>query len=279
MPIALVSLVDVDRQWVKSGVGMDISETPRDVSFCGHAILQDEILMVPDTLSDDRFHDNPLVTDAPNIRFYAGRALRVPNGSRVGTLCLLDTKPRTLDADDQALLDDLARMAEQELAAIQLANMDALTMLSNRRGFEALAQHALNVCRRLDKPSTLLFFDLNDFKQVNDTYGHAEGDAALVAFAGLLRQACRDSDVIGRLGGDEFVAILTASSPEESAAAIKRLGELVDAHNAENNRGYKLSFSVGEVAFDASSHPSIAALLAEADAAMYAHKEAIKNAA
>lgn len=276
VPIALVSLVDADRQWFKSCIGLPVRETTRDISFCGHAILSDEILMIPDTLADERFHDNPLVTGAPNIRFYAGCPLSVPNGSKLGTLCLIDVEPRTMGADDRELLRDLARMAEQELAAVQLATMDELTMLSNRRGFESLAQHALNVCKRMDKPATLLFFDLDGFKQVNDRFGHAEGDIALTTFAELLRNAFRDSDVIGRLGGDEFVAVLTDSNPEESEAAILRLRELVDARNADAKRGYEIGYSVGTVVFDPLRHPTITELLAEGDAAMYARKRALK---
>ncbi len=277
VPIALVSLVDADRQWFKSCVGLSESETPRDISFCGHAILGDDILMIPDTLGDERFRDNPLVTNDPNIRFYAGCPLRVPNGSKLGTLCLLDVEPRSLSAEDRDLLRDLARMAEQELAAVQLATMDELTKLSNRRGFEALAQHALNVCTRMDMPATLLFFDLNDFKLVNDRFGHAEGDNALATFAELLRNAFRDSDVIGRLGGDEFVVVLTNSNEDESAAAIGRLRALVDARNGDAKRGYDIEYSVGEAAFDPRKHASITELLAEADAAMYAHKDASKS--
>lgn len=278
VPIALVSLVDADRQWFKSCVGLSASETSRDISFCGHAILGDDILMIPDTLADERFHDNPLVTEAPHIRFYAGCPLQVPNGSKLGTLCLIDIEPRSLTPEDRDLLRDLARMAEQELAAVQLATIDELTMLSNRRGFEALGQHALNVCTRMDKPATLLFFDLNDFKRVNDRFGHAEGDKALTTFAELLRDAFRDSDVIGRLGGDEFVAVLTDSNEDESEAAIERLQELVDARNGEAKRGYNIDFSVGEVAFDPLKHASITELLAEADAEMYKHKNAVKAA-
>ncbi len=276
VPIALVSLVDADRQWFKSCLGLPVRETSRDISFCGHAILGDEILTIPDTLADERFHDNPLVTGAPNIRFYAGCPLSVPNGSKLGTLCLIDVEPRSLSADDRELLRDLARMAEQELAAVQLATMDELTMLSNRRGFESLAQHALNVCKRMDKPATLLFFDLDGFKQVNDRFGHAEGDIALTTFAELLRNAFRDSDVIGRLGGDEFVAVLTDSNPGESEAALRRLRELVDARNADAKRGYEIGYSVGTVAFDSLRHPTIKEMLAEGDAAMYAHKHASK---
>ena len=160
VPIALVSLIDDDRQWFKSCVGLDTSETGRDISFCGHAILEDTILVVPDTSADERFFDNPLVTEEPNIRFYAGCPLRVPNGSRLGTFCIIDQEPRLLNDDEHELLKDLAAMAEQELVAVQLATMDDLTLLSNRRGFIALCQHAMNVCRRLNKAGTLFYLDL-----------------------------------------------------------------------------------------------------------------------
>ena len=278
MPIALVSLVDADRQWFKSCVGLDVSETSRDISFCGHAILGDQILTVPDAGLDERFHDNPLVVGAPGIRFYAGCPLTVTNGSKLGTLCLIDIKPRDLDDEDRALLRDLARMAEQELAAVQMASMDELTLLSNRRGFEALARHALGVCKRLEKPATLLFFDLNDFKQINDTYGHAEGDGALKTFADVLRIAFRESDVIGRLGGDEFVALLTAADHVETSAIMARLREILDERNATLKRGYDIRFSVGQIEYDAGRHPDIEALLADADKAMYLHKQASKRA-
>ncbi|UVM08414.1 GGDEF domain-containing protein [Pseudomonas protegens] len=278
VPIALVSLVDADRQWFKSCVGLDVSETSRDISFCGHAILGDQILTVPDAGLDERFHDNPLVVGAPGIRFYAGCPLTVTNGSKLGTLCLIDIKPRDLDDEDRALLRDLARMAEQELAAVQMASMDELTLLSNRRGFEALARHALGVCKRLEKPATLLFFDLNDFKQINDTYGHAEGDGALKTFADVLRIAFRESDVIGRLGGDEFVALLTAADHIETSAIMARLREILDERNATLKRGYDIRFSVGQIEYDAERHPDIEALLADADKAMYLHKQAGKRA-
>ncbi|MBN3806566.1 sensor domain-containing diguanylate cyclase [Paraburkholderia sp. Ac-20336] len=280
VPIAVVSLVDANRQWFKSCVGLAASETSRDVSFCAHAILGDEILLVPDTLSDERFRDNPFVIDEPNIRFYAGCPLRVANGSKVGTLCLIDVKPRELDAEERALLRDLAHMAEQELMAVQLATLDDLTLLSNRRGFEVLAQHALNVCKRMNKSASLLFFDLNDFKQINDTQGHAEGDRALRIFADVLRAALRESDVIGRLGGDEFVALLTGADSAETHEVTRRLAQLLDARNAQalsaEARAYQIRFSVGQASYDPARHGAIAELLAAADAAMYSHKQASK---
>jgi diguanylate cyclase (GGDEF)-like protein len=278
VPIALVSLVDENRQWFKSCVGLPIRETSRDISFCGHAILGDDIFMIPDARCDERFKDNPLVTDDPNIRFYAGCPLRASNGSALGTLCLISDKPRDLSDDDRALLRDLARMAEQELAAVQLATMDELTALSNRRGFEALAQQALNLCHRVGRPAALLFFDLDGFKQINDKYGHAEGDKALIRFAESLRSAFRDSDVIGRLGGDEFVAVLTDSNNTETSAATKRLQEIIDNHNRSAGRGYDIRYSVGQIAYQPARHPSITDLLAEADVAMYANKQSSKTA-
>ncbi len=272
VPVALVSLVDVNRQWFKSCDGLDATETPRDVSFCGHAILGDDIFLIPDAALDERFHDNPLVTNAPHVRFYAGCPLSVANGSKLGTLCLIDREPRNFDDDDLALLRDLARMAEQELAAVQLATMDELTMLSNRRGFESLARHSLGLCRRLDKPASLLFFDLDLFKQINDSFGHAEGDRALANFAKLLRDTFRDSDVLGRLGGDEFAVLATNVAKETLPGALARLQQAVHAHNSAAQRGYDLLYSVGAVEFDSSCHADIVALMAAADTLMYAQK-------
>lgn len=273
VPIALVSLVDENRQWFKSCQGLEVSETPRDISFCGHAILGDDIFLISDASLDERFHDNPLVTSEPHIRFYAGCPLRVPGGSKLGTLCIIDREPHDFNEDDIALLRDLTRMAEQELAALQLATMDELTLLSNRRGFEALSAHALGLCRRLDKPASLLFLDLDLFKQINDRFGHAEGDHALVNFARMLKQTFRDSDVVGRLGGDEFAVLLTNASKQEWNCALDRLRQSVDQYNREAKRGYDIVYSLGAVQFDAVRHADFADLVAEADALMYRQKK------
>ena len=145
--IALITLIDQDRQWFKSSIGIDTAETHRDISFCGHAILEDEILNIPDASKDDRFADNPLVTATPNIRFYAGCPLRALNGQKMGTLCLIDNQPRELSEEDLNALKDLEIMAERELAATQLATLDDLTMISNRHGFMLLADQEVKINR------------------------------------------------------------------------------------------------------------------------------------
>ena len=163
VPIALVSFVDINRQWFKSCQGLEVKEMPRDISFCGHAILGDDIFIISDTLLDDRFYDNPLVINEPRIRFYAGIPLVISNEIRVGTLCLIDREPRILSEEDKELLRDLGQMAVQDLTLVQLATIDELTQISNRRGFSTLAIHALNLCKRMKRPASLFFFDLDFF--------------------------------------------------------------------------------------------------------------------
>jgi phosphoribosyl 1,2-cyclic phosphodiesterase len=115
VPIALVTLVDEDRQWFKSHAGLGVVETPRDESLCAHAILGDDVFVITDALRDDRFADNPNVASNARLRFYAGVPLTLPDGHRVGTLCIMDHRPRVLDDDQVERLRDLGRMVEAEL--------------------------------------------------------------------------------------------------------------------------------------------------------------------
>ncbi len=115
VPIVAVSLVDRDRQWFKSVIGLDVCETPRDVAFCDHAIRTENIMVVEDALSDPRFENNALVTGAPHIRFYAGRPLAGPSGARLGTLCIIDRKPRSISEKDLVHLDHLGGLVEDAL--------------------------------------------------------------------------------------------------------------------------------------------------------------------
>lgn len=273
--ISLVSLVDSDRQWFKSKQGLTACETSRDVSFCGHAILEKDVLIVSDATEDIRFADNPLVLGDPAIRFYAGCPLTDPNGFRIGTLCLIDSEPRGMTDDEVETLRDLAAMVEDEISISSQITIDDLTQLANRRGFLQIADHLLSLCKRTNTAAELAFFDLDGFKAVNDTHGHAAGDDLLQHFARLLVKCFRSADAIGRLGGDEFVVLLS-NSAGGSRAALRRLDEMAAEGQCAIKK--KLAWSVGTIQFDPNRHAGIGDLLAEADASMYDDKARKKTA-
>ncbi|SIS93630.1 sensor domain-containing diguanylate cyclase [Neptunomonas antarctica] len=272
VPIALVSLIDEQRQWFKSSVGLDVRETSREISFCGHAILSDEVFIVEDAAEDERFADNPLVLQAPYIRFYAGCPLRHLDGSTLGTLCIIDTKSRIFNKEDMEALRDLAALAERELAAVQLATLDELTKISNRRGFIMLSQQTLKMCSRTKISASLIFLDMNDFKLINDKWGHAEGDSALLSFAKIMGDTFRDSDIFARIGGDEFAVLLTNTSLKQANESIDRFRLAVDKFNKAAHRGYDLLFCEGVVEFDYKKKDSVETLMKQADALMYEKK-------
>ena len=267
--ISLISLVDADRQWFKSKQGIAACETSRDISFCGHAILGDEILIVEDARADARFADNPLVTSEPHIRFYAGCPIHSPDGYLIGTLCLIDRKPRCLSDEDQHTLVDCAKLVENEILLSTQATVDELTQVANRRGFNLVARHVLPLCQRNQTRVELAFFDLDGFKEVNDKFGHAYGDDMLKLFARLLTECFRSADVVARIGGDEFVVLMLGSDPK-SDAALRRLENRAAAENSEI--AGRLAWSAGRVEFDSERHSTIEAMLAEADSRMYRSK-------
>lgn len=273
VPISLVTLVDSNRQWFKSCMGLQVKETPRDISFCGHAILGNDAFVINDASKDPRFSDNPMVTGVPHIRFYAGQPIRTTHGFKIGTLCLIDSQPREFPASDVEDLTDLACMVENELAAIELATMDELTDINNRRGFTMLTEKYLNYFTRHHVFASLVFLDLNGFKLINDTYGHDEGDRALQTFGKALKQVGRTSDIFARLGGDEFVVLLANTRQHEAHIYIQRLVTHLDTLRQQQRQPYKISFAQGIVEFDPQLPKSVEQLLLEGDALMYQLKK------
>ena len=271
VPSAVITLVDSDRNWMLSKQGYDGSrEASREESFCAHAILGNGVMQVPDATKDDRFAENPYVLDNPGVRFYAGCNIAGPGGSILGTLCVFDTKAKVMSEEDTDSLRDLAGMVESEIGALRLAATDPLTGLSNRRGFEFSAAALLEFCRHRGIQATLLFFDLDDFKAINDSFGHDEGDQALVQFAENLATTFRNSDIIARYGGDEFVVLLADTA--DPAVALGRLESELLSRNAHPTTRYPLSVSIGTAVFDGDASDNLSELLERADKAMYDDK-------
>ncbi|BBH54653.1 GAF domain-containing hybrid sensor histidine kinase/response regulator [Fluviispira sanaruensis] len=142
VPIALISLVDKNRQWFKSKIGLNASETSRDLAFCSHAILQEEVFIIPDSLKDERFHDNPLATGAPNVRFYAGAPLQTSSGHRIGTLCVIDNIPRDLTLEQIKALQALARQVISQLE-LRLSTANAENAIKTKSAFFANISHEI----------------------------------------------------------------------------------------------------------------------------------------
>jgi signal transduction histidine kinase len=141
-PIALITLVDESRQWFKSKVGLDATETSRDMAFCSHAILQDDVFVIPDSLKDERFYDNPLATQAPDIRFYAGAPLTTSSGYKIGTLCVIDDHPRNIDLKQTKILQALARQVVNQLE-LRLAKKVASELAKTKASFLATMSHEI----------------------------------------------------------------------------------------------------------------------------------------
>ncbi len=196
-PMALVSLVDENRQWFKSEVGLGATETPRDLAFCAHAILQEKVFEVPDAHKDIRFHDNALVTGAPHLRFYAGAPLQTPEGHALGTLCVLDRVPRNLSDDQKAALEALARQAIAQME-LRRALQDAERTARYRSRLMAVMGHDLKQpVNVIQMCLTLLAPELTSEEDV-ETLGFAR--AAIETLSGeldVLAQASRlDQDTV-----------------------------------------------------------------------------------
>jgi len=269
-PVVLITLLGRDRQWFIACEGVAERETPRDISFCAHAILQQGAFIVNDAAQDERFYDNPLVTGSPYIRFYAGYPVHLPDGQVGGSLCVIDRQPRVFSDDDIAMLKDMACVVEDEFTLTDMAMKDSLTGLANRRGFHRLAEKRVH--QQDGRPATfsLIFFDLDKFKAINDLWGHAEGDKVLKAFSSLLAGPLGEQDIAARLGGDEFVILL--QDPAEAVPYLNALQEAVDNHNRHADKPYNINYSYGVLHPDPAKPVPLEEMLEKSDSVMYAQK-------
>ncbi len=274
VPVALVTLLDDKRVFYKSRQGIAQEDAPRDGAFCEHTIAGDDVFFVENVAVDERFARHPMVAGEPGVRFYAGCPLVNVDGYRIGTVCLIDYKPRKFSEDDASTLRDIASMVASEMTALQLSTVDQVTGLSNRRAFQVIAEQALAMCARNSGSATLLMFDIDRFRHLNERFGHSVGDSALKAFGHLMRDAFRDSDVVARLGGDEFCVLLTGATMEQAWACVERFRNAVNARNAERGKGYKLGFHAGVVQFNVDRHTTVDQLLDEAGQMMLRRRRA-----
>ena len=212
VPIAYISLIDKDRQWFKSKVGIEANETSRSVSFCGHAILEDKAMVVPDALQDYRFAANPMVLGEPFIRFYAGQPLRGPSGHKVGTLCLADKEARELKEHDLKLLAQLGKLVEREFTLLDKIQMQIETLKAK----EALEKKS----QELEKAVT----DLSAEKQNSEFL-------LKNIFPGEVADELRANGKVKAVGHEKATVLFSDFSEFTSVAATYTPAELVEELN------------------------------------------------
>ncbi len=292
-PYATVSLVDRDRVWIKSGVGMTQgAAVPREEACCARAIVvEGDFLEIPDLSADARTHDMTLLRREHGTRMYAGASLVTADGYRIGTLCVMDKQPRELTERQRHILAGLAkqvmalielraheRMLKDALARAEyLASTDVLTGLTNRRVlFERLDQETAR-CRRYGTPLSAVLIDLDHFKRINDTHGHAAGDAVLKKVGQLIGSSVRELDIAARYGGEEMCVLLPQTGLEGAmsfAQAMRRkLAELTFEFDGVE---VQVTASFG-VASTEGLQSDGQALLKAADVALYSSKREGRN--
>ncbi|MRG57798.1 diguanylate cyclase [Phyllobacterium sp. SYP-B3895] len=275
--IGLVSVIDAHRQWYKSRVGLESSEIARSETFCKFTLESGELIIVPDTLQDSRFREHPNVIGPPNIRFYAGAPLRTRDGHIIGTVCAIGTQSRKFGETESSILTDLADVVMDRFELSRLAATDALTGALTRRAYKEACNQAISLALRHGHDLTCLVFDLDRFKSINDTYGHAAGDGVLIAAADTVLQNLRDSDIFGRLGGEEFAILLPYVDAKGALSVAERLRTAIAG--MEHSLGpskVQVTASFG-VASCRGAINTIDALLASADAALYNAKNEGRN--
>lgn len=292
VPYSFISLVDADRVWVKSYTGLALDSLPRDQCYCSLAVLGEASTEIADLTLDPRTAHMPMTVGEPHMRMYASVALTSSDGFPIGTLCVMDSRPGTLNDEQRRMLTRLSRqvMALIELRANEkaltasmrelelLATTDELTGLHNRRSLLQRLKFESARAKRFRSPLSAVMIDLDHFKHINDCYGHVTGDQVLASVGRLLRESVRVIDVPGRYGGEELSVILPNTPIEGALKFAETLRLKIEAQlHHDGARLVPVTASLGVGAFD---HMDIAdgdSLLRVADAAMYRAKHAGRN--
>lgn len=277
VPIALVSLMDANRQWYKASIGLKIDEVPRDETFCQIVVATGEPLVIADTTLDPRFRRHPFVVGDPGIRFYAGMPLVLDGDKCVGTLCAIGIEPRIFSERDKLILADLAAVVQTGLELRRTAQTDALTHTLTRRGLKLSARELLQNRRAKTFPVSVIMLDIDHFKQINDRFGHPCGDQVLKSVARVCSSALRDQDIFARMGGEEFAVLLPATDADGALVVAEKLREAIEAETIRlggQNVSVTASFGVTTAPV---AGPAIEELIARADMALYDAKRAGRN--
>ncbi|MBK8306304.1 MAG: diguanylate cyclase [Gammaproteobacteria bacterium] len=294
VPIALVSLVTADTQWSKSLQGSLARETPRELSFCAHAILRKDALFVPDALQDPAFAANPLVVAEPGIRFYAGCPLR-HRGQAIGTLCLMDHKARSFDAEQARQLRNLADIVENEFRLQELDTeqnrllkeldesmrqvlMDPVTGTWNRHGIDEILPRELGRAARGNDAIAILLVDLEYVTAGSATADAGIGDDVLREVSRRLRRCVRPHDVFGLFTAREFLVFL-GKCPRRNAIEIgQRMVSTVHTRPVETRGGdVECSLSIGIYSMQEIAGRSMGQIIEAADQALHQARAAGRN--
>jgi diguanylate cyclase (GGDEF)-like protein len=302
-PIAVVSLVDTDRIWFKSVHGTaGFREIERTPSLWGAAITHEGPYIVENASADPRTQEHPLVAGPFGLEFYVGIPLRTFDGHTLGTLCCIDQRPRGVSAQQVRQLEVLAaivmdeielRRSAKQISRLSEALADACDDMERRASFDpltgvlaraAMLERSGKLIERAlagTKGAALLLVDIDNFKQINDTYGHAVGDRVLKEVASRMAASCRSGDLLGRIGGEEFLAAFADLTAEQARPIAERLREAVCASPVPLGEGGQLEASVsgGLLTLAPTETPGfdLAAAMARADSALYAAKATGRN--
>ncbi|MGG7447598.1 sensor domain-containing diguanylate cyclase [Kosakonia oryzendophytica] len=272
VPIAIISLLDRERQWLLSHTGIDADETPRNVSFCAHAILEQGALIVKDTLADPRFAKNPHVVGDPWVRFYAGCPVRLPDGAIAGTICIVDTYPRPFSSSEIDTLLDFAALVEDEFFILSMAMTDNLTGMQNSRGFYRSGEKRFAGLKEHNRECALLYFSIDNLKPINELLGNKEGDAVVKNFATNLNKCLKDHDLAARLGGGEFAVLLGDTTTNSADAFLLDLQSRMDAQDDMSGKNYHINYSYGMVENEDNKYASLREMLDDCDKVMHTEK-------
>ncbi|MGD8340916.1 MAG: sensor domain-containing diguanylate cyclase [Gammaproteobacteria bacterium] len=295
VPVAAITFLNEDKQWFKSVSGWAVTELPNSQSFCPITLAAGRMTIFEDTRQEASLSQHPLVNTGPQFRFYAGHPIMDETEQLCGTFCVFDQKPRQFSEADKNSLIDLAEITQREIFSERMKSvhsslmsklgiarresmMDPLTRLWNRRGAGVMTKAALESANAQNSSVGIAVIDLDNFKQINDTYGHQIGDEVLRKTALRLIQSVRTDDTVCRIGGDEFLLIMKDTDSVVAKGTTQRMREVVAETPIKTRQGpITVTTSVGFTVRSGSEHESVDQLIEQADRALMRSKAEGRN--